>query len=67
MADFIKVSIIMDTVLHDGRSLELPMWLSKYHITDMDDDNKGNCINMIYNGKEIQIRGSIDDLLKKFL
>ena len=66
MADFIKVSIITDTPLHDGRMLELPMWLSKYQINEMDDDKKGNCVNMIYNNKAFLVRGSVDVIIQKF-
>lgn len=66
MPDFIKVMKITETTLHDGSRLELPVWLSKYHITYMNDDNKHGLTNIVYDKVEMQIKGSIQQMLEKF-
>ncbi len=65
MADFIQVTEIID-LMEEPFESERKRWISKYYITEMEDDSDHHQSFLIYNGKEIKVKESVPKILLAF-
>lgn len=62
MADFIKVTEIVE-ITKEPYEYEAERWISKYHITEMEDDTAHNQSMLTYNGREMKVRESVAKII----
>lgn len=62
MADFIKVTEIVE-MTREPYEYDAERWISKYHITEMEDDKAHNQSLLTYDGREMKIRESVEQII----
>ncbi len=65
MADFIEVTEIVQSK-QDYKEYDGKTWISKFHLTRIDPDERHSQTFLIYDGKEMKVRETVNELIAKF-